>query len=96
LGDSWIRWQEGKGCGRPPSHDTPRKSAYDLSLRGVRHVYVKLYTPTGLDLSKSHVLGMDNLETLSEHRKHYLIVELTSKRDTIDCFLGVDREGNHS
>jgi hypothetical protein len=40
---------------------------------------------------------MENLETdYLSIENITLIVELASKSDAIDCFLGVDREGNHS
>jgi hypothetical protein len=48
--DSWSRRKQGKGRGQPLSAGLPRKRAYSLALRFDWYVWVKLYTPTRLNL----------------------------------------------
>src|SRR3954463_5828073 len=50
LRDSWSRRKQGKGHGQPLSAGLPRKRAYSLALRIGWYVWVKLYTPAGLNL----------------------------------------------
>src|SRR3954469_4199721 len=48
--DSWSQRKQGKGRGQPLSAGLPRKRAYSLALRIGWYVWVKLYTPAGLNL----------------------------------------------
>ena len=48
--DSWYRRKQGQGRGQPLSTGLPRKRANYLALRIGWYVWVKLYTPAGLNL----------------------------------------------
>jgi hypothetical protein len=95
--DSWFRRSNGKVLVDHPLPACHERRANHVALRDGRRVWVKLYTPAGLNLSESRVRGYGRLgNRFCDHRQEELIVKLGKECVLKVCFLVFDRGGDPS